>query len=55
MDKDPFSQRIFKTDPFPYILKYSPDILDIINTFKTCLKKKYRIKSLEDVDKDPFS
>ena len=44
LDKDPFSQRILKTDPCPYIIKYSLDVLnkntrvlDILNTDKKCL------------------
>ena len=51
-----------KTDPFPYLVKYSIDVLkkktkvlDIYNTDKKCVIKKYRIKSSRDMDKDPFS
>ena len=27
MDRDPFSQRFLKTDPYPKLVKYSPDVL----------------------------
>ena len=55
-------KRMLKTDPCTYLVKYSPDVLkkkkkvlDIFNTDKTFSKKYYRIKSLGDMDKDPFS
>ena len=58
---DPW-KRILKTDPFPYLVKYSLEVLkkktkflDILNTEKKCLKKIYKIKSSGDMDKDPFS
>jgi hypothetical protein len=44
MDKDPLTLK--KTDPYPILVKYSPDVLkkktkvlDIINTDKTCFIK----------------
>ena len=27
IDKDPFSQQILKTEPYPYLVKYSLDFL----------------------------
>ena len=54
---------ILKTDPCPsYLVKYSLDVLkkktnflDIFNKDKNFTKKKYRIKSSGDMDKDPFT
>ena len=52
---------VISTDPCPYLVKYSLDVLkkktkflDILITDKKCLTKKYRIKSSGDMDKDPF-
>ena len=58
---DPW-KRSSKTDPCPYQVKYSLDVLqkktkvlDIFDTAKMFYKKKYRNKSSGDMDKDPFS
>ena len=46
MDKDPFIRSVMKTDPCPYLVKYSPDVLmkntkgvDILNVDKKCFIK----------------
>ena len=65
MDKDLYSQRILENgllSKCPYLIKYSPDVL--LNKTKCfeylqCGEKMFhknqnRIKSLGDMDKDPF-
>ena len=58
---DPW-KRILKTDPCPYLVKYSLDVLKKKTKFyiflirtKSIYQKKYRIKSSRDMDRDPFS
>ena len=46
IDKDPFSKQILKTDPCPYLVNYSLDVLkktkalDIFNTDKKMFYKE---------------